>query len=63
MPSVKEIDVLQKERLFDLLLLEKLNDGKVKGLNRQILKTKAGMTKEDVAYVVAMVAELKPEDY
>ena len=55
MPSVREIDILQKERLFDLLLLEKLNEGEVKGLNQQILKIKAGMSKEDVAYVISLV--------
>ena len=62
MPSVIEINILQKERLFDLLLLEKLNEGKVKGLSRQILKAKASMNKEDVAYVISMVDAVIAED-
>ena len=58
MPSLLEIQVMQRERLFDLLLLEKLNAGTtVKGLSRQISKAKSGMNKEDIAYVMSLIEE------
>ena len=59
MPSTQEIDTIQKERLYDLLMLEKLNKGnKVFGLARQITRAKAPMKKEDIAYVVKLIDEL-----
>ena len=58
MPNLVEIQVMQKERLFDLLLFEKANKGKpLKGLSRLISRAKAGMSKEDIAYVVQLVDE------
>ena len=58
MANMTEIQVAQKERLYDLLYLEKKNAGYVvKGLSSQIRKAKAGMSKEDVAYVEQLIAE------
>ncbi|MCL1845214.1 MAG: hypothetical protein FWF77_04860 [Defluviitaleaceae bacterium] len=58
MPNILEIQVAQKENLFELMLLEKQNKGAtVKGLGRLIRKTKSGMTKEDIAYVKELVDE------
>ena len=55
MPNLTEISIYQKERLFDLLLIEKHNGSGVKGLNKLIRKAKASMTKEDIAYVISMI--------
>ena len=58
MPSTLEIQTIQKERLYDLLILEKTNpDIKIKGLSMQISKAKAVMTKEDIAYITELVDE------
>jgi len=58
MASQTEIQVVQKERLYDLLLLEKKNSGKeVLGLNQLINRAKAGMSKEDIAYIEKLVNE------
>jgi len=57
-PSALEMQVIQKERLFDLLMLQKTNpDREINGLKLMIKKAKAGMSKEDVAYVEKLVAE------
>ena len=59
MPSVTEIQIAQKELLFQLLMIEKLNEGKrVEGLSIWIFKTKAGMTKEDIAFVEQLILQL-----
>ena len=58
MPNILEMQIIQKERLFDLLLLEKLNNGiEVKGLSQQIRKAKSGMSKEEIVYVEKLVNE------
>jgi hypothetical protein len=58
MSDILEIQIAQKQTLFDLLILEKENgDTKVKGLGRLIRKAKSGMTKEDIAYVKELVDE------
>ncbi|MCL2223780.1 MAG: hypothetical protein FWB96_02295 [Defluviitaleaceae bacterium] len=58
MANLTEITIAKKELLFDLLTLERENSGHaVKGLGRLIRKAKAGMSKEDIAYVVALVEE------
>jgi hypothetical protein len=58
MSNVFEIQV--KQSLFELMLLEKRNEKlgiKVVGLGQLIRKTKAGMTKEEIAYVKELVDE------
>lgn len=58
MANLTEITIAKKELLFDLFTLEKENAGyTVKGLDRLIRKAKAGMSKEDIAYVIALVEE------
>ena len=58
MSTILEIQVMQKERLFDLLLFQKANENvKLKGLSRMISRAKSGMSKEDIAYVEKLVAE------
>ena len=58
MPNVLEMQVIMRERLFDLLLLKRLNSGtNIKGLDQQIRRAKSGMTKEDIAYVESLVSE------
>ena len=52
MTTNKEIDKDMADRLFDLLIIEKLNKGyRVKGLDRSIRRAKASMTKESIAWV------------
>ncbi|MCL1864072.1 MAG: hypothetical protein FWF78_10955 [Defluviitaleaceae bacterium] len=58
MPNLLEIQVIQKERLFDLLMFKKANEGvSFKGLSRLISRAKAGMSKEDIAYVEQLVEQ------
>jgi len=62
MSNVVEINISQKEKLYDLLELEKVmqNDKDTAGyklLMKQIKKAKAIMQAEDVAYVEKMIAE------
>jgi len=64
MASSIEIRTTQKDKLFDLLKLKKvlLKDNatiNLDALNDLIVKTKAIMEAEDVAYVEKMIAELK----
>ena len=62
MANELEIREKQKDKLFDFLVLLKLNEGyKIKGLNRMISKAKALMSKEDIADVEKLVAELDDE--
>jgi len=57
-----EIREKQKDKLFDFLVLLKLNEGsKIRGLNRMISKAKALMSKEDIADVEKLVAELEDD--
>ncbi|MCL2199010.1 MAG: hypothetical protein FWB80_08820 [Defluviitaleaceae bacterium] len=65
MANILEIQVTQKQTLFDLLLLEKKNakaGNTVLGLGQLIRKAKAGMTKEDIAYVKELVDEENFDD-
>jgi hypothetical protein len=56
--NLTEITIAKKELLFDLLTLERENTSiTVKGLGRLIRKAKSGMSKEDIAYVIALVEE------
>lgn len=58
MSSAIEIQVMQKERLYDLLTFQKDNLGSsYKGLSRMINRAKSGMSKEDIAYVEKLVEE------
>jgi len=57
MATNKEIDKDMADRLFELLIIEKMNKGyKVKGLDRSIRRAKAAMTKESIAWVEEQVA-------
>ena len=62
MANISEISIFQKERLFDLLLIEKHNTGEVKGLNKMIRKAKATMSKEDIAYVVSLIEGIEENE-
>jgi len=58
MPNIMEIQVAQKNLLYDLLSLEKQNKEagvNVIGLNKLISRTKSGMTKEEIAYVKELI--------
>ena len=58
MASTTELRVFQKDKLFDLLIIEKENAGiVVKGLARHILKAKSVMEQEDIAHVEKLVAQ------
>jgi len=62
MANELEIREKQKDKLFDFLVLLKLNEGsKIRGLNRMISKAKALMCKEDIADVEKLVAELEDD--
>ena len=59
MANLQELDQIYKDRLFDLLKLEKDNQGKtVTGLNVLIAKAKAPMTEESIAWVEKLVSSL-----
>ena len=56
------IRVSQKERLYSLLLIKKVNDqsgNKVLELNREISRAETGMEKEDIAFVREQIANLE----
>lgn len=56
MANLQELDQLYKDRLFDLLKLEKDNLGnKVAGLDVLIAKAKAPMTAESIAWVEKLI--------
>ena len=58
MPSNMEIRVAQKDKLFTLYKLRKINEGiTVKGLDNEIVQAEAVMEQEDVALVKEKVAE------
>jgi hypothetical protein len=49
------------EKLFELMLLEIDNEGRVvHGLDRLIMRTKVSMTKEQIAWVEKIISELYP---
>ena len=53
-----ELKVNQKEKLYDLLLLEKLNKGQeVIGLKEQISRAKDPMKIEDISYVEKQILQ------
>ena len=59
MANITEIRVTQKEWLFDLLKLRLRNEGKkIDELNEMIVRAKAKMEQEDVAWVEKMIKEL-----
>jgi len=59
MASTLEIQIEQKKRLFQLLLLKKENaDIEIKRLNELILATIAEMQQEDVAWVEKAIDSL-----
>jgi len=63
MASSIEIRTTQKAALFDLLVIKaemekERNETDFKWLNKLIVKTKAVMEAEDVAYVEKMIEEL-----
>ena len=57
MATSTEIRTELKASLFELLQLKK-EEGETKGLNNLIIKTKAKMEQEDVAWVEKMIGEL-----
>jgi hypothetical protein len=62
MASSLELQIAQRDKLYDLLELEKAMENEkdtagYKVLQKQIRKTKAIMQAEDVAYVEKMLAE------
>jgi hypothetical protein len=57
--SNMELRVAQKDKLFTLYRLKKLNKGvTVKGLDGDIIETEAVMEQEDVALVKEKISEL-----
>ena len=60
MSNLAEIREQRCETLFDLLELQKLNEGSVvKGLDSKIIRCKAAMKKEDIVHVEEMIAKLQ----
>ena len=58
MPNTKELDRELIERLYDLLEIQKMNQGKeVAGLDRAIRRAKAPMSEEQIAWVEKLVNE------
>ena len=56
--TLSEMQVLQKQNLYKLMVIEKRNAGtKIHGLGGLIRETKSGMSKEDIAYVKELVDE------
>ena len=56
MANLQELEQIYKDRLFDLLKLQKDNKGsKVNGLDVLIAKAKAPMTAESIAWVEKLV--------
>jgi len=59
MANQLEIEQVQKERLFDLLMLQKDNPGlEINGLKRLLTRAKAPMTAENISLVEKLVEEL-----
>ena len=58
MPSTKELDKEMMERLYDLMVLKAMNPSlKIQGLSDAIIRAKAPMSAEQVAWVEALVKE------
>ena len=61
MATNKEIEKEQMEKLYDLLMIKKDNAGlNIKRLDDSIARTKAGMDKENIAWVEQMVNSMSP---
>ena len=59
MASLMELEPFYRDRLFELLVLEKNNqDATVKGLDLAVAKAKAPMTEESIAWVEKLVNNL-----
>ena len=59
MASSTEIQINQREKLFDFLELEKMNEGiTIVGLKQKIIKLKATMAQEDISHVEKMIEKL-----
>ena len=58
MPNTKELDRELVERLYDLLVIKAANAGvKVKELDNAVIRAKAPMSEEQIAWVEKLVAE------
>ena len=58
MATPREIDKEMADRLYELLLMKKLNpELKIRGLSSAIGRAKASMSKESIAWVEQQVAE------
>ena len=56
MPNLMELEQFYRDRLFELLVLEKNNVGiTINGLDLVIAKAKAPMTEESIAWVEKLV--------
>ena len=54
-----EIEKEQMEKLYDLLMIKKENQGlQIKRLDDAIARTKSGMKKENVAWVEQTIADM-----
>ena len=54
-----EVEKEQMDRLFDLLMLQKENQGtSIKRLDESIARAKASMKKENIAWVEKMISQL-----
>ena len=60
MATNAELQMIHREKLYDLLILRKQNpDREVNGLEAQIARAEAIMSEEDVAWVEKKIALLK----
>ena len=59
MANLQELDQIYKDRLFDLLKLQKDNQGtKINGLDGMIARAKAPMTEESIAWVEKLISSI-----
>lgn len=59
MANLVELEQFYRDRLFELLMLEKDNQGMViKGLTRAIAKAKAPMSAESISWVEKLVTQV-----
>lgn len=62
MASAVEIEKEQMEKLYDLLMIRENNKGmKIIGLHETIVRAKASMKKENIAWVEQMIEEVKAD--
>ena len=58
MAANKELQIIQREKLYDLLTLKVENHGtNIKGLEKMIKRVVATMSEEDVAWVEKMISQ------